>query len=97
MRTLLLLLASCSFSAPSVPGAKQACADWFDAVRTKHIDCGMSVSDAEKDYEYWIATCDAVISYNRDMVYGECIPKELMSSCKDAASVTCAAFIQVNQ
>lgn len=95
--TAILLLSACSFSAPSVPGAKQSCIDWFDACRSKAISCGLPLEKAEATYEEWVPTCDAVVYANTDTVYQDCIPRELGATCEQSLKETCAAFVRTGQ
>jgi hypothetical protein len=97
MRALFLFLVGCSsFSAPSLPGAKQACLDWFAATRAKAISCGSTPADAEAAYEEWAPTCDDVIWYDHSKVYDQCIPEELNATCEVAPTMHCPGFSRFN-
>lgn len=94
MRWTVLLLASCSFSPPSLPGAKQACIDWTEACRAKSVSCGTSVEDAAVIYRNAIALCDSVQWADEHKVYEECIPDVLAATCEDAPALTCHGFVR---
>lgn len=94
---LQLLLSACSsFSAPSVPGAKQSCIDWYAACRDKAISCGVAPDLAEQVYQQSLPSCGPILWADTGMVYNECIPRELSESCEAAVADSCKAFTHLN-
>jgi hypothetical protein len=89
---LLPLMASCSFSVPSVPGAQQACIDWFEACRDKAISCGDDPAMAQQVSTKAIDDLCPKVIWSSNEVYDKCIPYVLSASCADSKQATCGGY-----
>lgn len=93
---MTLLLCSCAFNAPSQPGAYEACIDWVVAGRNRGVACGRDLAKSDAQLERVMKQCDNVIAYDRDRVYGWCIPTVTAAACPDVHKVDCDGFTRLD-
>jgi len=82
MRWLVLLLGSCTFNAPQLPGARDGCLAFVEALDTRLRECGDSEVHREAETAANRAKCDRTV-YATDEVYKVCIPALKAVDCKE--------------
>ena len=86
----MLLVAGCTFNAPQLPGARDACLAYVEALDQRLRECGDSDAHREAETSTNRASCDRTV-YATDDVYTVCIPALKAADCKElvAAPAKC--------
>ena len=90
---LCVFLAACSFSAPPLPGAREACIDWMEAERAKALACGDEPESTNRLFDDAIRdTCGHVVWSDTSEIEHVCIPALMKATCEERLTLKCGAY-----
>jgi len=92
----ICLAAGCSFSAPPLPGAREACEDYYAAWRARAIECGQDAAAVDATFSAYVRDrCSDVVWSDARQIYEECIPAQQAVACDALGSVKCGGYVRL--